>query len=390
MEQFDVIIVGAGPAGSSCAIECAKQGLKVGLIEKLDHPRVKVCGGGMVQRAYDACPVDIASVVDERVSNIDLVWHRSKILVKPKQDKPIIYMVQRKNLDKHLFEAALNAGVHYFPNTTLKKIGQTSKQVLIELHDKQKLQTQYLIGADGASGTTAKQAGWQKIKKMQSPAIDAEVVLKEPLATKLKQTRFDFDVVKHGYGWVFHKDDHFSIGLGIFQSLSNHQNEMSLPELLEDYSAFLGITSKDIISIKRKGFVIPTNYLSEGATKGRVLLVGDAAGLADPLTAEGISAALMSGRMAANAIIKANTDNIDAAKLYQQSLEAELLIDLRMSEKLSSLLYKYTGLTKLILRARQKKATRAISKIFTGEARFSHLSQNASIWRQGLLKFLEN
>jgi hypothetical protein len=61
-----------------------------------------------------------------------------------------------------------------------------------------------------------------------------------------------------------------------------------------------------------------------------------------------------------------------------------------MSEKLSSLLYKYTGLTKLILRARQKKATRAISKIFTGEARFSHLSQNASIWRQGLLKFLEN
>lgn len=388
MEEFDVIIVGAGPAGSSCAIECADHGLKVALIEKLDHPRVKVCGGGVVQRAYDACPIDISSVVEKQISSINLGWDRSKLLVNAKQDKPIIYMVQRKHLDKLLFDAALEAGVHYFPNTTLQSIEQDKHVVKVVLSDHRTIVGTWLVGADGASGSTAKLAGWQKIKKIQSPAIDAEVVLREPVASSLQQTRFDFDVVKYGYGWVFPKGDHFSIGLGIFQSLTNHKNSTSLPKLLDEYLAFLGIKAEDIISIKKKGFVIPTNYVNEGAVKGRVMLVGDAAGLADPLTAEGISAALISGKFAAQALLKAASENVDAAQLYQQKLQDELLIDLHMSQKLSKLLYKYTGITKLILRTRPTKATHAISKIFTGEARFSHLSRNASLLRRSFLRLL--
>lgn len=380
------MIIGAGPAGNTCAIECAKKGLKVALIEKLDHPRVKVCGGGVVKRALDACPINIESVITQKVSAIDLVWHQSKMTITAKQAEPIIYMVERKKLDKLLFDEAMTLGIDYFPNTQLCSIKQSRDQVCLQSKT-QEFTAKWVIGADGASGTTAKLAGWAKIKKAQSPAIDAHVILKEPLASKLNRTRFDFDVIKQGYGWVFPKGDHLSIGLGIFQSLSAHKNKVPLPELLNQYLDFLDIKKEDIISIEKKGFVIPTNYLQEGVTKGRVLLTGDAAGLADPLTAEGISAAIISGKLAASAIL-APLLTLTVAETYQKKLEQELLIDLRVSEKLSRLLYTYTGLTQWVLRLQKKRAIRAVSKIFTGEKRFSHLTKNASLFRRGIFYFL--
>ncbi len=378
--SYDVVIIGAGPAGSTAAILCAKSGLKVALIEKKEHPRVKVCGGGVVKRAYQACPINIDVCVKQEISEIDLVWHKSNITLTDKRNNPIVYMVERKTLDKHLFEAAKDLGADYFPKTTVNKLEQMPSGVLLTTNTHFFTAT-WVIGADGASGTTATLAGWSKQKEMQVPAIDAEIVLKEPLASELNRTRFDFETIKEGYGWVFPKHDHFSIGVGRFKP-KNKDKAPSLQQELDNYLEILGITKNEIVSIKRKGFVIPLRTLKEGAAKGRVLLVGDAAGLADPLTAEGISAALISGRLAADSIIEEK----NPIQAYKKKLEDEFLIDLEISEKLSNLLYKHPFLSKLLLISNKKRAVNAIASIFTGEKRFSQMNFKGSLFRRGIFK----
>lgn len=383
-KNYDVIVVGSGPAGSTCAIECAKQGLHVAVIEKLSHPRVKVCGGGVVKRAYDACPINIDASVGKKVYQIDLMWHRSRLKLSTKQKDPIIYMVQRKNLDKQLLDEALAQDVDYYPNTILTSIKEKHEEV--EVTSKElKLTSQWLIGADGASGTTAKLAGWQEAVVNSVPAIDAEIVVTPELASKLATTRFDFDAIKQGYGWVFPKGDHFSIGIGAFQpnptSNKKGKKEPSLREHFDSYLKFLNITKENIISIKQKGFVIPLSSRADGVAKNRVLLVGDAAGLADPLTAEGISAAILSGKFAAESI-HCPANNLTVAQTYIKKLEKELLIDLRVSEKLSRLLYQYPSLSKFFLAVSKKRSIKAISAIFTGERRFSQLQLQGSWFRK--------
>ena len=214
--KYDVVIIGSGPAGSTAAIECANEGLKVAMIEKLRHPRMKVCGGGVVKRAHDLFPVNIDSAVEKVVSDIELAWHKSNFSFVGHCDTPAIYMVMRQQLDKLLVEEAVKKGVEFFQDTELSAIDARDDKVILKSKNDMWV-ADWVIAADGTGGNTAKLAGWEKDTRTAIPALEAEVKLRPEAAAKLQTTRIDFEVIKYGYGWVFPKTNNLSIGVGRFQ-----------------------------------------------------------------------------------------------------------------------------------------------------------------------------
>lgn len=382
MRSFDVIIVGSGPAGNCCAIECANKGLSVAVVEKKQHPRLKVCGGGVVKRAFDLFPIDITPAVEQTIYDTDLVWHQSGLRYTASSDKPYVYMVMRQTLDQLLADHAKSLGATFFEQCEIKAIDQDENTVKAQLVD-QTLQAKWLIAADGASGTTSKLAGWDSYNENNAPAVEAEVEVNDEAFQRLSRARFDFEAIPQGYGWVFPKRHHLSIGVGCFHF--NQQKVASPKTYLQAYFDIIGLKASDIISIQQKGFVIPLRARVDGFSKGRVLLTGDAAGLADPLTAEGISAAIISGKLAASTAFSASSVE-QAEKMYHQMLQQELLTDLHFSEKLSNWLYTKPKLVRSYLKLRKQAPIQRAMQIFSGELRFAELYRNATGWKKFVLE----
>ncbi|MDF1797478.1 MAG: geranylgeranyl reductase family protein [Coxiellaceae bacterium] len=382
MPNVDVIIVGSGPAGSCCAIECAQKGLKVAVVEKKQHPRIKVCGGGVVKRAYDLFPIDISLAVEQTIYETDLVWHKSNLCYTASSDSPYVYMVMRSKLDKLLADHAKQLGVQFFENTELTSLSQNEQGVSATADD-QTFNAKWLIAADGASGNTARLAGWSAYTENNAPAVEAEVEVTDEAFERLNRARFDFEAIPQGYGWLFPKKHHLSIGVGCFHFDS--KKAASPKTFLKEYYQILGLKDSDILSVQQKGFVVPLRARPDGFNRGRVLLVGDAGGFADPLTAEGISAAIISGRLAASTISSA-TSAQQASDMYQHMLQEELLTDLHFSAKLSHWLYTKPKLVRNYLKLRKQAPIQRAMQIFSGELRFSELYKNATGWKKFVLE----
>ena len=162
--------------------------------------------------------------------------------------------------------------------------------------------TKFVIAADGALSPTAKLAGWKETRYL-IPALEYEVeVSPEDFERLSQQVRLDFDAVPLGYGWSFPKRNHLSIGVA-----SARRTKINLKKHYREYIETLGI--KEIVSESFHGFQIPLTTRTDGFVRKNVFLVGDAAGFADPLSAEGISNAITSGRLAAESIIEGELDS---------------------------------------------------------------------------------
>ena len=130
---------------------------------------------------------------------------------------------------------------------------------------------------------TAKTVGWRELPVL-APALEHEIYLNDEDFTRFGAVpRFDFNCIEAGYGWVFPKRTHLSVGI-----LSTHRVHAGLQIKLGEYLNQIGITR--IEKTEKHGYLIPLAPRFEPLARGRVLLVGDAAGLVDPVMAEGISA----------------------------------------------------------------------------------------------------
>lgn len=293
MERFDVLVVGAGPAGSTAAYRLAKGGASVLLVDRARFPRDKPCGGGLTFRAVRQLPVAIDPVVEDVVDRFELRlgFRRSFERHGP---EPLCLMTQRKRLDAYLADEAASAGADFRDGTKVSAITVSRDGVRAAVGD-EAVEARVLLGADGANGVSARALGLGG-DYGHGVALEGNVPYGAvPRARYHGRLVLELGNVPGGYGWVFPKGDHVNIGVGGWAS-EGPRLRQHLARLCEQH----GVSTSDLEDVR--GYRLPYRRTSSPLVRGRALLVGDAAGLLDPLTGDGIYEALVSSRLAAQTI----------------------------------------------------------------------------------------
>lgn len=358
MRKFDVAVIGSGPSGASAALKLAKNGVSVVLIEKEILPRYKTCGGGFVYRGRRNMPFDISSVVEREFNKIDIYFDKAGIHLTSEREEPIISMIMRDDFDNFIVEKAKKEGIVLLQDHKLKNIlfGDT---ITLQT-SKEDVEVKFVIAADGALSTTAKLAGWEETRHL-IPALEYEVeVSKEDFDRLSKEVRFDFDAVPLGYGWSFPKKNHLSIGVA-----ATKRTKIDLKKHYKEYLKTLGINQ--VVNEEFHGFQIPVTPRTDGFFRKNVFLVGDAAGFADPVTAEGISNAILSGGMAAEAIIESKLESKQAEELFNTKLNKVLVPELKTGVYLAKLFYENENARHFLMKRYGDRFCEAMTDVFMGE-----------------------
>jgi geranylgeranyl reductase family protein len=301
MKRHDIIVVGAGPAGSTAAYRLAKAGASVLLLDRARFPRDKPCGGGVTGRAARLLPFSIEPVVEHVVSAVDLRLRYGKTLARG-DGQPLVYMTQRKRLDHFLVQKAVEAGVELREGVKVGELEVGEDGVSVE-----GFEALALVGADGVNGVTARALGLGGNRvigvalegnlsygKMDRKAYDGRLAL-------------ELGVVPGGYGWVFPKGDHANFGVGGWPDEGPRLRE-HLRLLCEAH----GASFEDLEELR--GYRLPLREPKATLARGRALLVGDAAGLIDPVSGDGMFEGFLSSQYASEAVIdllEGRAENLD-------------------------------------------------------------------------------
>ncbi|MBI2913862.1 MAG: geranylgeranyl reductase family protein [Chloroflexi bacterium] len=338
---YDAIVVGAGPAGSTAARLLAREGASVLLLDRARFPRDKSCGGGVTLRAAAAQDIDISPVVERTVYGA-----RFSLRLGPSFDRrfeaPLTYMTQRCRLDAFLARAAADAGAEFHDGESLREIEVHNPQV--EAHHDAPLRpvtvrtaagsyaARVLIGADGANGVVGRAAGIAT-RYEEAVALEGNVPYPSDDPDGWQElVALDLGGLAGGYGWVFPKGDHLNVGVGAWKYAA-----FTLRSKLLQMCRRYGFDPEELTGLR--GHHLPVRLPGSPVVRGPVALAGDAAGLLDPLSGEGIHMAFASGRLAARAALRYLAGEAGDLSVYQRAVDRRLQPELTVSRKLQELLH---------------------------------------------------
>jgi len=381
--NYDVIIVGAGPAGATAAKFLAEKGEKVLLIDKDAFPRDKPCGGGLSIRTlkrfnYISKDLIASYSFSGRIHSSSL-----KYQVQLHRDEPIAAFVLRKDFDDGLLQYAIQRGTTFMEGKTVTDIKILPETVKIKLNSGEHIESQLVIGADGIWSTIAKKTGLSHHNQHTGRCLFQEF----PLTSNLLDDYFTEKRIFHfhvrfmginGYGWIFPKKDSVNIGIGeIKPSASRTTHKPNLKELYENY----------IHLLKNKKMIPPTIHIGkiQGGTlplkplkktfADRVILCGDAAGLINPLSGDGIDYAMSSGKIAAEVCTEAlESENINAFFLskYQRLWKNDFGEEIKLCSRiLNALLQSNRGEKYVKLLSRDPQIVNLVLTLLNNQGRLS-------------------
>ena len=359
--RYDTIVVGTGPAGAVAAEALGRAGRRTLLIERERLPRAKTCGGGVTWKAARALGVDLAPLAERTIATVELHWRLKASTTMPVQG-PLVHMFQRSRFDAWLVERALATGqVELKDGLTVKSVESDARGVTVRTaHDT--YEADYLVGADGAAGPVARSLGLMQERHLL-PATEQDIVV-DAKAMDHWHDRMALDIgTLHGsYGWVFPKGDHLNVGVGCFSTNSRPAKQ------LKDYGRrHLAYQLPMPMRVLRTvGFVLPLRPVGAPIQRSRALLAGDAAGLVEAFTGEGIHWALRSGQIAAQAIVDHQTQGALGDLDYERRIDAELMPTLIDARRWAHI-YLWWPRACYMLPAHSPRFWGAVAKIVRGE-----------------------
>jgi len=311
--NFDVIVIGGGPAGSAAAYTARKHGLSVAVIDKAKFPRTKLCGALFSGRSRDYYREIFDRDLDPQFfgpkSDIEFWMHGRKLSLM--KDVPTLYVTMRWDLDHLCLTHAFDAGAVDMTGTQIAEIDEIGQTVV--LRSGARLGYGTLIGADGVNSMVARTL-YGKAFDHGRIGFALEVELDGEHLCPDDPVRIDFAAAKWGYGWWFPKPNTTTVGVG-----GIHSENPQMKTAMADYLRTVGV---DPDVKKYKGHFLPFGDVRRKPGRGNILLTGDAAGLVDPITGEGIAFAMRSGQFAAEAAAEARAPGISGGPmpLYRKKL----------------------------------------------------------------------
>ncbi len=331
--DFDVIVVGAGPAGCAAAYDLAHAGFEVLLLDRSTFPRPKACAGGVTIKALEALRYSIDPVVRTWIFDFG-AGLRLEQLHRLRGRDVVCAMTVRSELDLFCLSKTIAAGAR-FEVARVSSLEEQSDSVLITTSAGRR-RAKFVIGADGANGRVSRVI-------TSARGVSNGLAIEATVSNQIDVMRFDFGVADGGYGWAFPKGDHTNVGVYssfagaklLRQDLANYANGLWGDHELRNF----------------RGQQVPIIRAPSAVATKRVLLAGDAAGLVDPLLGEGIYNAVRSGQLAAATLSSAIARNAHRADLEYTRKLRPILEDLRACRDAADRFYGHLDFGVRVLRS---------------------------------------
>ncbi|PIN98259.1 MAG: geranylgeranyl reductase [Candidatus Diapherotrites archaeon CG10_big_fil_rev_8_21_14_0_10_31_34] len=361
-EEFDVIVVGAGPGGSTCASFLAKNKVNVLLLDKAVFPRDKTCGDGISGKSLKVLKElglkeKIKSVKHGKIFGVTFSSPKGTVVNIPfpeKAGKTGVsskgegYAVKRIFYDNFLFQNSKSFGVKTIEGFTVNSLIKDGEKVLgvkgtDSKGNQKEFKSKMVVGADGATSIVSKSLGLNKID------FNHHITALRTYYSGVKDLKGTIEIhfidsMLPGYFWIFPVEEGIAnVGAGIITK-DLKKNKVNLQQAMFD------AIEKDPLFKERfkdakmvspvKGWTLPLGSKRKKISGNGFLLVGDAASLIDPFSGEGIGNAMTSGKIASETILKALKENNFSAeflKQYEEILWKEIGQEIKTSFMLQRL-----------------------------------------------------
>ncbi|WP_442816876.1 geranylgeranyl reductase family protein [Streptomyces sp. NBC_01445] len=344
-QVWDVVVVGAGPAGASAAYAAAVAGRSVLLLEKAELPRYKTCGGGIIGPSRDALPPGFELPFRDRIDAV--TFSLDGKFTRTRRSRHMLFgLVNRADFDHQLVEHAEKAGAELRTGTTVSRVEQHGsavpdrRTVAVILQDGEAILARAVVGADGSASRIGAHVG-VKLDQVDL-GLEAEIPVPETVAEDWKgRVLIDWGPMPGSYGWVFPKGDTLTVGV-----ISARGEGAATKRYLEDFIARLGLAGFE--PSVSSGHLTRCRADDSPLSRGRVLVCGDAAGLLEPWTREGISFALRSGRLAGEWAVRVSEahDAVDARRQalnYAFAVKAGLGVEMSVGRRMLTVFERRPG-----------------------------------------------
>ena len=358
MTQYDCVVVGAGPAGSSTAYHLARRGATVLLLEQAAWPRSKPCTGALSPRVAEWFDFDFAPALANTMRRVRYTWKLGDEITAELETEEPIWIVRRETFDQFLADQAIAQGATLHDQTSVSGIELVDGLWQIQT-SRESYQARYLVAADGANGPVS---GWLGLDSAKTRAA-AVLELAHPLTPEKTALNFEFGLLKSGCLWCFPRDHDAVMGGVTLLGKQTPNFEKTFATYAQDFDLAGGNCQVHPVKLWDGNRTLHTQ---------QALVVGEAAAIVDPLSAEGIRHGMYSGMKAAEAIAAALAGEADALASYTTAMH-EWGDNMQWAQRIASLFFRVPGLGYRV-GIKRPTMTKRMGQVLAGEIQYSDIA----------------